>query len=1242
MKKRERMVAMLLSLIMIMLFGLRGSELTMLTVNAQEQKLTEECDKITEEQKLVSLSASELSNPRIKKDSDMEAEQKVTWDCVWFGNYPQAEVVPSTDSYTAVDKNMLESGDIIENSSLYNKLQGATGWNGNNDITVDGKKYRRMKKDDATLSNTENGYYDWADSDTYHYFKYEPIKWRVLKVNENQAFLLSDKVLDAQKYNTEYENTTWEVSTIRSWLNGYGASSNQQGNDYSDQNFIGSAFTLNERSEILNASVINDDNINDGTEGGNNTTDKIFLLSESEVYGDDAKLHGFVSSRDTYDEARRSKSSTYAKAMGTWSNTSDVYKGNCWWWLRSPGDLAHNASHTHHYGFVNRYGRYVSNGDDGMRVALHLNLLSDFHIYAGTVSSDGKKNEEGDDLIDEDTISTVTDYKTDVASFMKNKGTLKTIKYLCNDSNFMNSIYVHENDSIFESKITLMLSDIYYRGLDGWKDLFASATSKTDAEKILATLMKEYQSDVEQLAMAKNAKKYAGYFVKGLKDYTKAGEIAALLNDEDIEKLLDIITMQKVSELLIKGEVKELSTYFQEEGGYSEDSEIVKIFNNYMNSQSLANTLSEGLGFLDSGQLTIHSLKQDTFNCLYQLESLADADKMYLEMLQYLKDNCCLDVLKDAAGELHNVINEIYEEELRYVSKALKDAAADKAVDALPYGKIIKTGFDWGENISSDIFHNSNTQQLKDNMRTIAYIGNSLSQWVIDNQRNFSASADFDKNMYARKLYYSMYMLWNTRKVGEETLQSMFTKDYKKWSKYYTLSMQTSSMLVSCKDSIFSDSMVKAFISITASGPVDVEVYTAGGKLVAMAKDGEESSGHTEDIYHYVRHQKLDDNYVKILCFPEDSGYTLKYKGKDIGTVDSVILNITEEGAAERKYIENIRVKNDTVITVGSLSSDAPSYTVNKGFENESIEGNFQTEPDEYTSATGITIKLSENKLLMKAGDKRLIVASVLPENATEKKMLWDSSDDTVAEVNSEGVVTAKAAGKCTVQCMAAGNSDICETADIEILAGQAETPGEETEAAGIETEIAENEAGGSRSNIDSQVENSKNNKVSGVKISGISKKIAAGKKIKLTATGTAVTWKSSDEKVATVNDKGVVTMKKKSGGKSVTITATAQDRSGAIATYKITSMKGTVKKVTISGKKFLKTGKTLKLKAKVTAAKNANKKLKWISSNEKYATVNSFGKVKAFKAGKGKKVKITAMATDGSGKKKSVTIKIK
>lgn len=173
--------------------------------------------------------------------------------------------------------------------------------------------------------------------------------------------------------------------------------------------------------------------------------------------------------------------------------------------------------------------------------------------------------------------------------------------------------------------------------------------------------------------------------------------------------------------------------------------------------------------------------------------------------------------------------------------------------------------------------------------------------------------------------------------------------------------------------------------------------------------------------------------------------------------------------------------------------------------------------------------------------------------------------------------------------------------------------------------------------------------KVLGITVSGISHQIAVGKKVKLTADITpynaankAVIWTSGNKKIATVDSYGVVTVNKKSGGKSVTITATAQDGSGTTATYKITSMKGVVKKVAISGKKTVKAGKTLKLKAKVTTTKKANKKLKWTSSNTSYATVSSSGKVKALKAGKGKKVKITAMATDGSGKEKSVTVKIK
>ena len=52
----------------------------------------------------------------------------------------------------------------------------------------------------------------------------DPVKWRVLSNANGQLFLLSDQNLDVFQYHTEKENVTWETSTMRSWLNGYGAS----------------------------------------------------------------------------------------------------------------------------------------------------------------------------------------------------------------------------------------------------------------------------------------------------------------------------------------------------------------------------------------------------------------------------------------------------------------------------------------------------------------------------------------------------------------------------------------------------------------------------------------------------------------------------------------------------------------------------------------------------------------------------------------------------------------------------------------------------------------------------------------------------------------------------------------------------------------------------------------------------------------------------------------------------------
>lgn len=255
-------------------------------------------------------------------------------------------------------------------------------------------------------------------------------------------------------------------------------------------------------------------------------------------------------------------------------------------------------------------------------------------------------------------------------------------------------------------------------------------------------------------------------------------------------------------------------------------------------------------------------------------------------------------------------------------------------------------------------------------------------------------------------------------------------------------------------------------------------------------------------------------------------------------------------------------------------------------------------------------VVLNKTFVTVNPGKTEQLKITYLPDYATASigTVKWTSSNEAVVTVDAAGKLTAKAAGKAIITAITSdGNVMYC-----------------------IVT-----------------VENIKVSKITITTTT--SNKIATGKKVTLKATVTpsnaynkGVTWKSSNTKVATVSSSGVVTTKKKMGGKTVTITATAKDGSGKKASYKIYVKKGIVKKVYISGVKSVKAGKKLYLKGKTSASSGANRTLKWSSSNTKYAKVSSKGTVTTYKAGKKKSVKITARAVDGSGKSKTVTIKIK
>ncbi len=211
----------------------------------------------------------------------------------------------------------------------------------------------------------------------------EPIKWRVLSVDGDDAFLISDTNLAGRRYNENTADVTWEKSTIRSWLNGYGAIFNIEGIDYSADNFIDVAFTREEQTAIKTVSIVNNLNNSHGINGGNDTEDKIFLLSIEEAHN---VKYGFDNTFDIDSKTRAVLNTDYAR-MGGCTNISGNNVVNGCWWLRSPGWMPNYAHYVDedgcgkNFGYGNNYLRY------GVRPALHINLASSVWETAGIVTS---------------------------------------------------------------------------------------------------------------------------------------------------------------------------------------------------------------------------------------------------------------------------------------------------------------------------------------------------------------------------------------------------------------------------------------------------------------------------------------------------------------------------------------------------------------------------------------------------------------------------------------------------------------------------------------------------------------------------------------------------------------------------------------------------------------------------------------------------------------------------------------
>ncbi|MCL2767343.1 MAG: DUF6273 domain-containing protein [Synergistaceae bacterium] len=185
--------------------------------------------------------------------------------------------------------------------------------------------------------------------------------WRVLDVQGSMALTITENVIKRRPYNAQQTGVTWETCPLREYLNG---------------EFL-QKFTREEQGRIAETRIQNHDNLWYGTKGGDDTNDKIFLLSleEADKY--------FGNSGDYQNKRRKSYENGKWVSVDNgfaFSNANDsdrianYSRQASWWWLRSPGRTIHNVSVVYDDGLVDVGGYGASFEHGGLRPALWLNL----------------------------------------------------------------------------------------------------------------------------------------------------------------------------------------------------------------------------------------------------------------------------------------------------------------------------------------------------------------------------------------------------------------------------------------------------------------------------------------------------------------------------------------------------------------------------------------------------------------------------------------------------------------------------------------------------------------------------------------------------------------------------------------------------------------------------------------------------------------------------------------------------
>lgn len=252
-------------------------------------------------------------------------------------------------------------------------------------------------------------------------------------------------------------------------------------------------------------------------------------------------------------------------------------------------------------------------------------------------------------------------------------------------------------------------------------------------------------------------------------------------------------------------------------------------------------------------------------------------------------------------------------------------------------------------------------------------------------------------------------------------------------------------------------------------------------------------------------------------------------------------------------------------------------------------------------------VKLNKPTLSLVVGTKETLVSTVLPDNAPDKSVTWTSNNTNVATVSAEGEVVAVSAGTAKITVISVSDQTKSATCEVTVTAEMVAV-----------TEV-------------------KLNKQTLALIVG-AKEALTSTVLPNNATDKSVTWKSSNQAVATVSTDGEI-VAISAGTATITMTSVSDKTKSATCEVTVTNAVIAVTEVKLNKSTIsLTTGAKETLVSTVLPNNATDKSVTWKSSNEAVATVSSTGEVSAISVGN---ATITATSVSDNTKTATCTITV-